>query len=173
MKPSIRIAALVWISLSGAAFAMPIKTEMMKPRAYFQEAENHLLEALDLKSKTLTFVKKDFEQCGSALVRRAQTLTFSCTLAIPTKARISRLQNMVTGNKIETAFGSSKREVAVAVAGDARSITLTTTFDSTGVDFEVAKFNDDFFAVYAKAAQLTISEALAKQRVRLEVLESL
>jgi hypothetical protein len=145
---------------------------MIKPRAYFQEAENNLLEALDLKAKTLIFKKADFDQCGSALVRKAQTLNYSCTLPIPSTARLSRLKTLLSATKIPTTFGGSKREVAVQVSQDARNVTLSTAFDQTGIDFEVFKFNDDFFAVYAKAALLTFSEALGKNPVRLEVLES-
>ena len=151
---------------------MPIKSQMLKPSAYFAEAENNLLEPLDLKSKTLTFGKAEFDLCGANLVRKAQTLTYSCTFAIPSKAKVSRLQNLVTASKTTVNFGGTKREVQTAVAPDAKSVTLTTSFDTTAIDFEISKFNDDFFAVYAKVAQLVISDALAKQPIRLEVLES-
>jgi hypothetical protein len=151
---------------------MPVKSQMMKPRAYFVEAENNLLEPLDLKAKSLKFGKADFEQCGLALVRKAQTLTYSCTLPIPSKVRISKLQNLVTAKEVEVNFGGSKRLVQIEVASDGKSLTASTGFDKTGIDFEVSKFNDDFFAVYAKVAQLVISDALGQQTVRIEVLES-
>ena len=168
----IRLRSLIALLLPISAMAMPIKTQMLKPRAFFVEAENNLLEPLDLKSKTLTFGKADFDQCGGGLVRKAQTLTYSCTLPIPSKAKISRLQNLVTANKISVSFGGTQREVQTAVSPDAKSVTLTTSFDNTGIDFEVSKFNDDFFAVYAKVAQLVISDALSKQPIRIEVLEN-
>lgn len=158
---------------SGVAVqAMPIKSQMIKPRAFYQEAENNLLEALDLKAKTLHFAKAEFEQCGASLVRRAKTLTFSCTLPIPSSARISKLQNLVTGKSREVTFGGTKRAVLTHVSEDAKNITFTTAFDATGVDFEVSKFNDDFFAVYAKVAQLIISDALKDKPIRIEVLET-
>lgn len=166
-----RIFALL-LAAPLIAVAMPVKTQMLKPRAFFQEAEGNLLTALDLKAKTLTFKKKDFDQCGANLVRKAQSLTYSCTLPIETKAEVSKLQNLMTAAKVETSFGSSKREVQVAVSPDAKTLTFSTSFDHTGIDFEVFKFNDDFYAVYAKAAQLTISEAMSKQPVRIEVLEN-
>jgi hypothetical protein len=167
----------IWIvlmlaGLSFATQAMPIKTQMIKPRAFFQEADNNLLEALDLKSKTLFFGKAEFEQCGANLVRRAQTLAFSCTLPIPSIARISRLQNFINSKSKEITFGGTKRTVLMSVSEDARQLTLSTAFDATGIDFEISKFNDDFYAVYAKVAQLIISDALKQQPVRLEVLES-
>jgi hypothetical protein len=163
---------LIALVIPLAATAMPIKTQMLKPRAYFVEAENNLLEPLDLKSKTLTFAKADFDQCGTNLVRKAQTLTYSCTLPIPNKAKVSRLQNLITATKTTVNFGGTKREVVTEVSSDARSVTFTTAFDHTAVDFEISKFNDDFFAIYAKVAQLVISDALSKQPVRIEVLES-
>jgi hypothetical protein len=159
-------------SLGLAAQAMPMKSQMIKPRAFFQEADNNLLEALDLKSKTLYFGKAEFDQCGQNLVRRAQTLAFSCTLPIPLKARISKLQTMVNPKSKEIAFGGTKRTVLMSVSEDAKQITLSTAFDATGIDFDISKFNDDFFAVYAKVAQLIIIDALKAQPVRLEVLES-
>lgn len=151
--------------------AMPVKSEMLQPRAYFQEADNNLLEALDLKAKTLTFTKTDLDQCGQSLVRQAQTLNFACTLSIPSKARLLKLQRVINSPVREIQFGGTRREVKIFVADDARSITLSTAFDTAGIDFEVHKFNDDFFPVFAKVAHLVIMEALA-QPVRLEVLEN-
>lgn len=170
--PMKRLVLILTGCLGLAAQAMPIKTQMLKPRAFFQEADNNLLEALDLKSKTLFFGKAEFEQCGANLVRRAQTLAFSCTLPIPTTARISKLQTFVNSKPKEISFGGTKRTVLMSVSEDAKQITLSTAFDATGIDFDISKFNDDFFAVYAKVAQLIISDALKQQPVRLEVLES-
>lgn len=158
--------------ISLSAHAMPVKTYMMKPRAFFIEAENNLLEPLDLKSKSLSFTKAEFDQCGAGMMRKAQTLTFSCVLPIPSQARISKIQNVVTPIKLPVNFGGTKREVQVLVSEDARTVTFTTSFDHTGIDFELSKFNDDFFGVYAKVAQLVISEALQRQPLRVEVLES-
>jgi hypothetical protein len=164
------IFLLSTVALAGQA--MPVRSQMMKPRAFFQEADNNLLEALDLKSKTLYFGKKEFEKCGANLVRRAQTLAFSCTLPIPTKAKISKLQKLANPKPKEISFGGTKRTVLTSVSEDARSITFSTAFDATGIDFEISKFNDDFFAVYAKVAQLIITDALKRKPVRIEVLES-
>jgi hypothetical protein len=152
--------------------AMPIKSQMLKPRAYFVEADNNLLEPLDLKSKTLTFGKPEFDQCGLNLARQSQTFSYSCVFKIPSTAKVSRLQNLVTPAKIEVVFGGSKRVVQVTIAPDAHTLTATTEFDHTGIDFEVIKFNDDILKINAKVAQLVLSEALGKQAVRFEVLES-
>jgi hypothetical protein len=167
-----RIFCLAVLSaVASSLHAMPIKTEMMKSKAYFQEAEGGLLEPLDLKSKTMSLTKADFDQCGLNLMREASTLNYSCTLPIPTQARISKLQNIITARMIEVDFGGAKRKVFVNVTADARSMTLSTGFDATGIDFEVSKFNDDFFNVYNKFAQIVIIEAMGKQPVRIQVLE--
>jgi hypothetical protein len=172
MTKVIKASVLLVLGISGISQAMPIKSQMIKPRAYFQEADNNLLEPLDLKAKTMSFTKKEFDLCGQNLVRRAKTLTFSCTLAIPGNSKISKLQNIVTGKSRDVVFGGTKRAVLAHVTEDARTITFTTAFDATGVDFELSKFNDDFIAVYAKVAQLIISDALKNQPIRIEVLES-
>lgn len=140
------------------AKAMPIKSSTIKN---------------DLKMKTVSLTKADFDACGLALVRNANTLNFSCTLPIPVRSRISQLQNMTSPRIFNSSFGGTNREVHVEIAPDAKSLTLSTGFDSTGVDFEISKFNDDFFAVYAQSAKLIISEALKKQQIKFEVLESL
>lgn len=156
---------------SWSAQAMPAKSDLLKPRAYFQEVENNLLEALDLKLKTLRFTKAEFDLCGQKLVRQSQSLNYSCTLPISSTARVSKLQKVYDGSSREVAFGGSKRVVQLAISRDARTLTLSTSFDLSGIDLELSKFNDDFFPVYAKVAQLVISEALA-QPIRFEVLES-
>jgi hypothetical protein len=158
-------------ALAGKAFAMPMKTQVVRPRAFLQPAGGGLMEALDLKAKTLYFTKKEFDQCGAKLVRKARTMTYSCTLPIASRSKISKLHNVLTPKSIEIPFGGTQREVQVEVADDARSVTFTTGFDSTGVDFEMSKFNDDFFKVYDQVAVLVISDAL-KKNVKIEVLES-
>lgn len=158
-------------ALAGKAWAMPMKVEVVRPRAFLQPAEGGLMEALDLKSKTLYFTKKESDQCGAKLVRKARTMTYACTLPIASQSKVSKLHNVVTAKSIEVPFGGSLREVQVEVADDARNVTFTTSFDSTGIDFEVSKFNDDFFKVYNQVAQLVISDAL-KKSVKIEVLES-
>lgn len=155
-----------------SAGAMPAKTQMMKPAAFFQEAEGGLLEPLDLKSKTLTFTAKDMERCGLKLMRESSTMNYSCELPIRVEARTSKLQNQVTPRRLEVDFGGTRRQVFVSVAEDARSVTFSTGFDAAGLDFELSKFNDDFFKVFNKVAHLVIGEAARKQPLRIEVLES-
>jgi hypothetical protein len=158
----------IFLAVTGlAAQAMPIKAEILRPR-YAREGE----VTLDLKSKTLSFNRAEFDQCGQNMVRRAQTLTFSCTLPIPNNTRVSKLQGITSAKSKEIAFGGTKRTVMIEVGADARSVTMSTAFDATGIDFELSKFNDDFFAVYAKVAQLVITDALKAAPVKIDVLES-
>ena len=171
-KLKISIVSFTLAVSSLSAWAMPVKSQMLKPRAYFIEADNNLLEALDLKSKKLSFAKKESEACGAALIRRAQTLTYFCTLPVPSKAKISKLQTVRSPQTMEVNFGGTKREVQIRPAGDGKSITFSTSFDRTGIDFEISKFNDDFYSVYAKVAHLILTDAMTKQPVHLEILES-
>jgi len=165
------LATLTLIIHAPGLMAMPMKSQVMKSKAFFVECEKGYLEALDLKSKTLTFTKQDIDQCGANLVRRARTLTYSCTLPIPSDSRSTKLQNLVTPAKSEVSFGGTKRDVVTQVSADGKHLTYTTSFDATGIDFEVSKFNDDFFAVYNKVAQLVIADLMSRQPVRIEVLE--
>ena len=92
--------------------------------------------------------------CASSLVRQAQTLNYSCSviLAKPVKS---------VPKRVSVPWGGSSREVVVQVGADGKTVTLSTAFDSTGIDFEVSKFNDDFFLIYNKVAHLVIAEALS------------
>ena len=164
--------AATLICVGNPASAMPVKSQMLRSGAFFIEGDNNLFQPLDLKEKSLSFTQADFDQCGASMMRKAQTLTYNCTLPIPSNAKISKVKNVVSSTKITVKFGGTLREVTIAINADARAMTLSTTFDRTGIDFEMTKFNDDFFAVYAKVAQLVITEALARQSIRVEVLES-
>lgn len=115
----------------------------------------------------------EIEQCARNLVRKAQTLTYTCELDIPLKSRKNtRLQSLLSPKTLTSGFGGVRREVLVEVSPDAKVLSLTTSFDATGIDLEVSKFNDDFYAVYNQAAHSVISEAIKKQPVKIEVLET-
>lgn len=150
--------------------SLPVASKMLTPRAFFVEGENGLYESLDLKAKTLS-TRLVISECGETLERKAKTLSYSCTIQIPGKAKISRLKNMMTTDNYEVTLSGLKKEVTISVGADARTITYSTKFDSTGIDFDVMKFNDDFFASNAKLAHIVLAEAM-KQPVRIEVLES-
>lgn len=139
------------------AAAIPMKVETLRT---------------DLKRKTLYFAKREFDQCGANLVRLSQTLTYSCSLKISSKAKESKLRKVISPKILEVPFGGTHRDVQVEVSPDARQVTFMTSFDATGIDFEISKFNDDFFSVYDKVAQLVIGEAMRSKSVKIEVLET-
>lgn len=166
-----KLSLFCLILVGFSATAMPVKSRLIKPRAFFQETDPSLLRPLDLMDKTATFRNKEVTECGSKLVRQALTLSYSCTFEIPSKAKISKLHGLLSSEKLEVFFGGSRRIVKVKLSEDARKVTFSTAFDSTGVDFELSKFNDDFFSVYDKVAQLVIGDAIKNYPVKFQVLE--
>lgn len=164
--------AVIVAFISGQATAMPIKSETLKKQVSVVDADNRPVQTLDLKAKTLKLGRQDLDVCGESMVRKAQTLTFSCTIPIPLTAKFSRFQNLNSAKSVSSVFAGAKRDVQIDVANDGRTLNLTTSFDATGIDFEISKFNDDFFAVYAQAAHSVISDALKNQLIRMEVVES-
>lgn len=164
------VTAWVFFSMfAPAAWALPVQSQLIKPRAFFMESENGLFEALDLKSKTL-LTKSAVETCGQRMVREALTLNYSCTLDIPSRSRVSKLQSVLSPTRFSILFGGLKKNVLISVSPDAKQLTYSVAFDKTGLDFDVLKFNDDFAASNAKLAHLILAEAM-KQPVRIEVLE--
>lgn len=139
-----------------AALAAPIKTETIKRQ-------------LNL---TMVLGQSELNQCAANMVRKALTLIYTCELEIPQKAKNTKFQGLRSPKILVTNFGGTRREVMVEVSPDARVLSLTTSFDATGLDLELSKFNDDFYAVYGQAAHTIISDALRKQQIQLEVLES-
>ncbi len=126
------------------------------------------LSASTAKTLDFTLTKKHFEICGRNLVRKAQTLTYTCAIEIPRKK--GQIGGAIASpTTLTTVFGGQKREVRLELSEDSKYLLLTTAFDSTGVDFEVSKFNDDFFAVYAQVAQIVMSEALRNHTVKFSV----
>ena len=121
---------------------------------------------------TMMLGKAELDQCAANMVRKAQTLIYTCELDIPIKSKNAKLQNLLSAKAVPSVFGGTKREVQIEVSPDARVLSLTTSFDATGLDLELSKFNDDFYAVYAQAAHTIISDALKKHQIKMEVLES-
>jgi hypothetical protein len=153
------------------AQAMVSQVSLLKPRAFFLEGDNKLFEPLDLKRKTMTFGKVDFDDCKRKMVRQKDTLHYTCTIDLPLRAKISKRHNQITPVILTIQNAGSERRVIVQVASDAGQVTYSTEFDATGFDLDVAKFNDDFYRVYGQTALNVISEAM-KATLQIEVLES-
>jgi hypothetical protein len=153
VKTGLLLSGLLSVTALSAA---PIKTETIKRQ-------------LNL---TMVLGKAELDQCAANMVRKAQTLTYTCELDIPQKTKNTKLQALLSPRSLEASYAGLRREVLVEVSNDARVLSLTTSFDVAGLDLELSKFNDDFYAVYGQAAHAVISDALRKQRIQLEVLES-
>lgn len=173
-----RLAGLVAIVavtfMAVPANAVKINYKTLKRRAYFtpEAGSSGLYAPMDLRRKRFTFTPTDNEICGRVLVRDKDNLAYSCTLELPTRASMTKLREHMSDREITVKFGGLDKRVQVRVSPDARFVTFSTGFDATGLDFETAEFNDEFFSVYAKAAQLVIGEAMNKQRLRVKVLEN-
>jgi len=140
-------------------------------RASFVEQHNGIFKPLDLKTKNVHFTPDDFNACGHALQRKLKTLTYSCSVEIPTLAKISKLQKQITSQTVTVNFGRVRKRVTIRVSKDARRLDLSTKFDEVGFDFELARFNNEFFGLYAKSAQLIFQQALSK-KLKVSVLEA-
>ena len=169
VKFMLLLAALAF--LRPTAYSATVKIIKEQPRATFVEESTGLFKPLDLKTKSISFTPRDFNACGQALQRRLKTLIYSCSIELPSKANLVRLKEQLSPKKVTVRFGRLKKEVQLKVSDDARRLELHTEFDETGVDFEISRFNDEFFAIYAKSAQLVFQKALGKP-LKLDIFES-
>ena len=168
------VAFLAMIFVAVPAGAVKVNYKTLKRRAYFtpEAGSSGLYAPMDLRRKKFTFTPTDNEICGRVLVRDQDNLAYSCTLELPTRASMAKLREHMSDREIAVKFGGLDKKVQIRVSQDARFVTFSTRFDDTGLDFETAEFNDEFFSVYAKSAQLIIGEAMNKQRLRIKVLEN-
>ncbi|MBK7842121.1 MAG: hypothetical protein IPJ71_00280 [Bdellovibrionales bacterium] len=155
------------------SYAVKVKTTNLKKKAFFsaQEGEN-LYTPLDLKLKRFRFTPTDYKICGKVLVREEDSLSYSCTLELPYRSTNVQLREQLSPQSVNVKSGNSRKNVQIDVSEDGRFVTFTTDFDSQGLDFELAEFNEDFFKVYEKSALSLISEAMKRTPLRLQVLEN-
>ncbi len=155
------------------ASAAVTSVRMIQAKAFFTPIEGGLYEPLDLKEKSIVFKSDDVTQCSQNLIRQSRSLKYSCTIKVPSSAKLSKLRRQLTPAQYDIPFGSGKKAVQVKVNAEATQVTFETEFDMTGIDFSITgRFNDDFGHVFAKTAQLLIAEAMEKP-LKLQVLESL
>jgi hypothetical protein len=155
-----------------AGFGFTLHQAVLKSRAFMVHSAGGIYEALDLKSKTLTFDTRDFESCGQSMKRTPNTLSFSCTISLNTRRDQSILRVQMSQPVVQVPFGGIKKFVRIDVSHDARNVTFSTRLDDTGVDHQVAQFNEEFYKIQAKIAQLIFSEAMTTQNLEIRVLES-
>ncbi len=168
---------IIWFLLAIAVlyqapiWALKTDVKMVQPKAFFARTENGLYEALDKKQKTFNFTAADFEKCGQSMMRRQNSLFYSCTLRLPNAGKLSKLREQLSSRLSVVRFGGTDKKIHVKVSDDASRVTFSTEFDETGVDFDVTNFNSEFFKVYSKVAQIVIAEAMDKEPLKIETLE--
>ena len=150
---------------------MQVGVLKVKKKAFFIEQPNGLFEPLDLKTKRLNFTTVDFSKCGQVLQRKIRSLSYSCKIRIPHNSSLTKLRTQVSAKTLKVKFGRTEKSVRIKISPDARYVTFFTEFDDTGVDFELSRFNDEFFGVYAKAAHQVIQEAMDQAPLVIKVLE--
>lgn len=173
VRPLSIALALIILLFAVPAHAVKVKDQVLRRKAFFTpENGTGLYTPLDLKSKQYTFTPTDHEICGRALVRDQENLAYSCTLELPVRSSLGRLREHESDREINVDFGGIPKKVQVRVSRDGRYVTFSTRFDQTGLDFETAEFNEEFFKIYAKTAQLVIGEAMNTQPLKIKVLEN-
>lgn len=155
------------------SYAVKYNYKTIKRKASFSpDSAGEFYTPLDLRNKRYTFTPTDNKICGKVLVRENESLNYSCTLELPRRSSTSHLKAQLTERLLKVKFGKSTKEVEVHVSDDAKYVTFSTQFDASSVDFELAEFNDEFFKVYDRSAQLVIAEAMRKSPLRIQVLEN-
>lgn len=120
---------------------------------------------------SMALSQAQIDQCAVNLVRKAQTLTYTCELETTVQSKPVKFQQLTSPASLSGSHGGIQRQVQVEVSLDGKVLSLTTAFDATGLDLEVSKFNDDFFAVYNQAAHSVISDAMRNQTIKFKVAE--
>ncbi len=164
--------ALLILLFPLSSSALVLKEATLKSKAYFINTPGGVFEALDLRSKTFSFNSADFESCADHIVRKPHSLKYSCTLTLNSRNEQSKLQLQASQPLVRVSFGAIQKNVKIEVSKDARFVTFSTALDDTGLDYNVANFNDELFKVQDKVAQLIISEAMTVQNLEIHVLES-
>lgn len=152
--------------------AMVVEAKTLKSKASLVKNEKlNLFDFLDLKSKNIRFTSRDHKACQTVLYRKAETLKYSCALAIPTKAKYSKLNQKSISQEVKLPLGQQQKSVQISVSADGRKITFSTEFEPVGIDYEMTEFNADFHEVMRLAA-LDLFKKAMKKSLKLEVLEN-
>lgn len=161
-----------FIFASQVSSGFVLREATLQSKAFMVRSTGGLYEALDLKSKSYTFNQIDFEQCGRQMRRVPKTLAFSCAVNINTRDVQSMLRVHLSQPVVQVPFGGVRKFVKIEVSKDARTVTFSTRLDDTGVDHQVAQFNDEFYKIQGKVAQTLFVEAMNLQTLELRTLES-
>lgn len=157
---------------SFSTFAMQSRVMSVQSKAYVTPSSEGLQQILDLKKRQVVFQASDFDQCGKVMVRTKNTLQFECKLKLPTSSTYNRLRTQISALTLSVRLGGTEKAVAVQMNPAANEVAFSTKFDSAGIDFELASFNDEMLRVYSKVAQLVFAQAMQQNPLVYEVYES-
>lgn len=157
--------------LSSGIHAAQIKTLKREKRARFVETSQGIFQPMDRSEIKVKFSPVDFSRCGRDMKRTLKSLKYSCKVELPRTSTKDTLEGMISPTKARIKFGRTEKLVEIRVSSDVRFVTYSISFDDTGLDYELGRFNDEFFGVYAKVAALVIQEAMNKHPLRLKVIE--
>ena len=166
------IFALMALLQVTSVQAMTPGTSTIKHKAFLVSTSQGLYEPLDLKFRRIHFDEADFKWCGKNLKREKNTLSFSCEFKLPSTASISKLRKVMSVQTLTADVDGRLQVVDLSVDPEARKLLVRTSFDKTGVDFDLVQFNKDFMRVHSKMAQLVFAEALSRYALEMELLES-
>jgi len=163
--------AIIVAFLAQNANAAQMKLMKSQEKAFFAEDANGFFKGLTLKTKVYIFNSRDSLKCGSSLKRGLQTLNYFCKIDLPDAANITKLHKMETHNVVKVTHGRLKKKVYIKVSENGKYVKFSTEFDETGIDWDVSKFNDEFYAVYAKSAQNILAKAMMKKGLKIQTID--
>ncbi len=165
----------LFLSLSFQSGAVIRTDQIIRKNAFFVKDENELDElyqSLDLVKRKYVFTPSDVKVCRKGLMRIDDSLSYTCTVGLPGFLSSTRLHEQISSQIINIKNSQQIREVEAEVSEDARFVTFSVQFDDSGIDFDLADFNDHFFNVYDQVALTAIAEAMKREPLLIEVLEN-
>ncbi len=174
MKNSKTLLILLSLSLLSPSlgWSAQMRTLKKQKKAYFAEDTNGFFKGLSLITKQYRFTSRDTLKCGANLNRHKEFLDYFCTIDLPHSDHVNRLHKQLSENVVTIGHGRLKKKVRIQVNENGKSVQFSMSFDKTSFDWELIKFNDEFFAVYAKAAHTTISKAMRQTLVKVQTIEN-
>ena len=170
MKAIFLIATL--LGTFSFAEAMIVNSVLLKKQSSFiKNKKQRLFDFLDLNLKSVRFTRQDILKCRRTLVRKKESLQYSCTMEIPGISKTSQLSRHQSSSIMNVSVGLRLKEVNIQLAKDAKTVKFSTRIEETGVDFDEAEFNADLHNVLSNSAHQFIAKAMQKKLV-FKVLEN-
>gem|GEM_PF-5084893 len=154
-----------------AAQSAQMKLLKSQEKAFFTEDENGFFKGLSLKTKVYILNSRDALRCGSTLKRGLKTLSYFCQIDLPDADKVTKVHKHESHNVVRVKHGRLKKKVNVRFTDGGKAIRFSTEFDDTGIDWDISKFNDEFYAVYAKSAQSILAKAMLKNGIKVQTID--